>query len=323
MNKDKAFKFCQKILKKVSRSFALTIPLLDDDLYTPILVAYLQDRLLDNFEDEAKDISLEQRKYYMDQVVEIFTPDDKWPQGALREIKDQADLFSAPELAKLTKNAHLLREANENLSQEIREISYYWLKEMNQGMQDFLTREVRTFAELDEYCYYVAGTVGGFLSETIICKGNIAGKKKKTLRSKFKPNGLFLQKVNIIRDIKKDAEQRNKIYWPLDSLGITRQQLLDVNYKSQAMEALEEMITDVLGHVPDLLTYYQAIPDNYPGYQRFFALNNALGLATLEKIRHNSDLFYGKKKVKVGKLQFLNIRKSPRRAFVKKCEEYV
>lgn len=47
-----ALKFCKSILPKVSRSFALTIPMLDRDLYRPVLITYLQDRLLDNFEDE-------------------------------------------------------------------------------------------------------------------------------------------------------------------------------------------------------------------------------------------------------------------------------
>jgi farnesyl-diphosphate farnesyltransferase len=36
---------------------------------------------------------------------------------------------------------------------------------MNKGMQKYLDKKVETFAELDEYCYYVAGTVGGFLTD--------------------------------------------------------------------------------------------------------------------------------------------------------------
>ncbi|HQD05128.1 MAG TPA: squalene/phytoene synthase family protein, partial [Halanaerobiales bacterium] len=47
-----AYQYCKKILTEVSRSFALSIPMLDDVLQKPVTIVYLQDRLLDNFEDE-------------------------------------------------------------------------------------------------------------------------------------------------------------------------------------------------------------------------------------------------------------------------------
>ena len=52
---ENALEFCENILKRVSRSFALTIPMLDDKIYKEVMITYLQDRLLDNFEDEVKD----------------------------------------------------------------------------------------------------------------------------------------------------------------------------------------------------------------------------------------------------------------------------
>ncbi|MFW5985065.1 MAG: squalene/phytoene synthase family protein [Halanaerobiaceae bacterium] len=323
MSQDQALKFCQNILKKVSRSFALTIPRLDDNLYHPVMVTYLQDRLLDNFEDEIQDISLKKRKYLMDRVVEIFEPENSSPTEAIAEIEEQASLFKDQALARLTQNAHLLREAYNSLENEVQQISYKWLVKMNDGMQKYLSKNVETFSDLDEYCYYVAGTVGGFLTETIIYKEDINEKKEQILRDKFKNSGRFLQKVNIIRDIQKDVTRREKNYWPLKSLGLTLPELMDSQNQKQSVECLDRMIADVCNHVPDLLDYYRALPDSLPGYKRFYALNNALGLATLEKMQGNPDVFFKKRKVKVNKLRFLQILKAPEKIFLQKSEKYV
>lgn len=323
MKQERAFDFCREILKKVSRSFALTIPMLDEGLYKPIMVTYLQDRLLDNFEDEVQDISLAQRKYFMDLVVDVFDPDNSEPETSVRKIQDQSSLFADKALARLTENTHLLREAYEVLDENIQEISYKWLVEMNKGMQTYLEKEVNSFSELDEYCYYVAGTVGGFLTETIIYRQKLNEDSSQILLDNFKDAGLFLQKVNIIRDIKIDAENRDKNYWPLESLGISLKQLLDRENEQEALRCLQVMIEDVSRHIPGLLRYYEALPDSIPGYKKFFSLNNALGLATLEKMNNNAAVLFGNKKVKVGKLHFLKLLKNPQKEFLASSHKFL
>ena len=80
-----------------------------------------------------------------------------------------------------------------------------WLKEMNFGMQKFLKQEVYSFEDLNEYCYYVAGTPSGFLTELIRTRSkNIRDENAKILNDNERDFGLFLQKVNIIRDFKPD-----------------------------------------------------------------------------------------------------------------------
>ena len=319
----KTIDFCEEILKKVSRSFALTIPMLDEDIYKEVMITYLQDRLLDNFEDEVKNISLEERKYLMNRVVDIFDPNNN-DSEAVQIIEDKADLFTDEALNELTANASLLKEAYEMLDFEIKEISYKWLKEMNKGMQIFLTKKVNTFSELDDYCYYVAGTVGGFLTDLIIKKSNLSKKEEDILKDNYKDAGLFLQKVNLIRDIKKDIENRDKNYWPLKELKIEEEMILDKDYKKEMEVALDKMITDVENHINGLLKYMDNIPDKFSGYKKFFAVNNALGLATLEKIKNNKEqLFYDNKKVKVGKLQFLKIISFAEKTFYKKAESFI
>ncbi|QTL97045.1 squalene/phytoene synthase family protein [Iocasia frigidifontis] len=314
-----AIDFCKAILSEVSRSFALTIPMLDKDIYKPVLITYLQDRLLDNFEDEIRedDITLAERKEMMDEVVKLFKPDNMKIEDSVSRISDYAYLMPEEGLKKLTTNAGKLRKAYDSLADGIKEISYKWLQEMNLGMQKYLTAEVRNFTELDEYCYYVAGTVGGFLTETILFKRELEEKKRNLLLAKYKSAGLFLQKINLIRDIKKDVENREKNFWPLKELRVSVDDLLNPTKETKAMQALRLMINDVKDHIPDLIDYYEALPDSLAGYKKFFAMNNALGLATLEVLDNNRKVLYGKKPVKVSKLRFFSIIKSPEKAFYK------
>lgn len=208
-----ALKFCKSILPKVSRSFALTIPMLDRDLYRPVLITYLQDRLLDNFEDEidSQDISLDERMELMDQVVELFNPASERVEGISARLKKYAPLMPENSLRQLTENAALIREAYDSLEESIKLSSYKWLQEMNRGMKKYLTVEIETFTDLDDYCYYVAGTVGGFLTDIILIKRELNQDDTLKLLDNFNDAGIFLQKINLVRDIKKDIKNREKI----------------------------------------------------------------------------------------------------------------
>ena len=320
---EEALDFCKDILSEVSRSFALTIPMLDDSIYKPVMITYLQDRLLDNFEDEIKDIGIKKRKYFMNRVVEIFDPEGENREEALQEIKNNADLLEEESLYRLTAQADLLKTAYDALDLEIKNISFNWLQEMNQGMQKYLKKEVKTFSDLDEYCYYVAGTVGGFLTEVIMAREDIKESDKKILKNNFKDAGLFLQKVNIVRDIGIDIRKRDKNYWPLVSLNFTEEELVDPEYEDRALHSLKLMLDNIKTHIQGLWDYYQALPESLPGYKKFFCVNNALGLATLEKMENNSDIFYSESKVKVPKFKFLKIIASPHRIFKNSCEKYI
>ena len=317
--KAEPMKFAKDILGKVSRSFALTIPMLDEEIKDEVLLVYLQDRILDNFEDEIHPPNLKLQKDMMDRVSRIFSTEEYDRSSDFEIIERKSKLIEDHSLKKLTENIDLIYQCYQDFDFKIQEISHKWLQEMNQGMQKYLTKKVQTFADLDEYCYYVAGTVGGFLTETIIYKFDINQKNQQILLDNFNQAGLFLQKVNLIRDIREDLENRDKHFWPLKDLGINEKELADSKNEKKAMNALSEMLTDLKSHIPALEKYYNALPAELKGYKKFFAVNNALGLATIDKLEDNSDVFYGNKAVKVSKLKFLDIMRAPEKKFLDYC----
>jgi phytoene synthase len=93
-------------------------------------------------------------------------------------------------------------------------------------------RRYKTFAELYQYCYRVASTVG------IICV-QIFGCQDAQSRDYATDLGLALQLTNILRDVKKDLAQ-GRVYIPLDDLarfGVT-EEMLARDTSSPAVRAL-------------------------------------------------------------------------------------
>lgn len=312
-------KFAKDILNQVSRSFALTIPMLDEEIRNEVLLTYLQDRILDNFEDEIHPPNLKLQKDMMNRVSRIFSTEEYNRSPDFEIIKEKSELIATDSLKKLTSNIDLIYQSYQEFDFQIQKISHKWLQEMNLGMQKYLAKEVETFRDLDEYCYYVAGTVGGFLTETIIYKFDISPQNRKILLDNFNQAGLFLQKVNLIRDIREDLKSRDKHFWPLKDLKISEKELSDSENKKSALNALAKMLQDVKKHIPALEEYYKALPVELKGYKKFFAVNNALGLATIKKLEDNADVFFADKAVKVSKLKFLNIMRVPEKKFLDYC----
>ena len=69
-----SMEYCKGALQSVSRSFALTIPLVEENILAPIMVGYLEARILDTFEDDigSREISLEERIKAMNMLMEIL-----------------------------------------------------------------------------------------------------------------------------------------------------------------------------------------------------------------------------------------------------------
>lgn len=97
------------------------------------------------------------------------------------------------------------------------------LHQLIDGMEDDLyPTNYRSFEDLRGYCYKVASTVGLALIE-------IYGYENPDAREHAEEMGIFLQMVNILRDIQEDLG-RGRIYLPKDELelfGISNEDLYD------------------------------------------------------------------------------------------------
>ena len=192
-----------RLLEQTSRSFALVIKALDDELRDPMMVFYLALRALDSVEDDAN-YPLEKkvpelRQFYKRLDSRQWTWSDKCGEKPEEEVllKDFTHVLNI---------YHSMRPGYRAVVSEI-------CQRMGAGMADFCTRRVESLADYDLYCHYVAGLVGIGLSKMFAASGMEDPKYFLAVDDVSNSCGLFLQKVNITRDYLEDLEQ-NRIFWP-------------------------------------------------------------------------------------------------------------
>jgi len=299
--------YCKWALQSVSRSFALTIPLVEEALLAPIMVGYLEARILDTFEDDIgkRHVSLEERVHAMNAIMEILErPDSQMAKRKAKELAREAEDWVQDEHYRgLVKNFDKVLTVHRSLDERTKASMVRWMHEMNAGMQKYLQQPVYSFEDLNEYCYFVAGTPSGFLTELIRTRAKkLTPKASQVLQDNERDFGLFLQKVNIIRDFREDILQNEKIFWPgylFDKHQLEPQELLDPAHEKQAMEMLNAMVDNAIAHVTPVHDYLTAVPDEYAGFRQGAAINFAMGVATLGEVRGNRDVFYGDRPVKI------------------------
>lgn len=107
--------------------------------------------------------------------------------------------------------------------------------ELIRGMEmDLQKNRYLTFQDLQQYCYNVASTVGLMCIE-------IFGYKHKSTQDFAVNLGIALQLTNILRDIKKDA-QNGRIYLPQEDLkrfGYSEKELLNEIYNPNFKQMME------------------------------------------------------------------------------------
>jgi len=173
-------------------------------------------------------------------------------------------------------------------------------KKMGGGMAEFLTKKVNTLEDWDLYCWYVAGLVGEGLSR-IFAASKLEDPSIAENKQLFRSMGLFLQKVNIIRDYLEDInEQPPRIFYPKAAWSKWANDIADFKDPKNinaALNCLNELITNGLRHTSDCLDYLEIIRD--PTVFRFCAIPQVMAIATYYECYNNPDVF--KREVKMRK----------------------
>jgi len=160
-----------QILEQVSRTFALTIPQLPNDLYKVVANAYLLCRIADTIEDDP-DLTPAHKQTYAEQFIQVLDEEidpDRFAQDLHAHLSPKlpaAELELVLNTAKVVRVTHGFSPAEHASMRRCVAI-------MSTGMAHFQTLDtrhgLRDMAEMDEYCYYVAGVVGEMLTVTFLC----------------------------------------------------------------------------------------------------------------------------------------------------------
>jgi len=206
---EKWIKANEQSLINQSRSFSLPILNLDDRFRVPIMVEYNLNKTIDTIEDS---IHLEANEKI--DLIEAFCEYlDRDMYSS--EVKKRMLEVTPEEEAFVFKNYEATISLYNTLSKEEKGLAKRWTIEMAEGMCAFLKRPISTLEDLNEYCYYVAGTVGIYLTNLLKLKGsNISESVFMKLEGNAVSFGLFQQKLNVIRDFVEDQVTKRRSFWP-------------------------------------------------------------------------------------------------------------
>jgi farnesyl-diphosphate farnesyltransferase len=173
-------------------------------------------------------------------------------------------------------------------------------KKMGHGMADFAEKQsINTVDEYNLYCYYVAGLVGFGLCQLFSASG-CEDKSVADAHNQANAMGLFLQKVNIIRDYLDDLHGK-RTWWPKEIWQVyaeSLQSLKDRPNSRESLACLNHMITDALELVPDCLDFISKLKN--PQVFRFCAVPQLMSLATFAVIYNNPDVYRRNVKMRKG-----------------------
>jgi farnesyl-diphosphate farnesyltransferase len=191
---------------------------------------------------------------------------------------------------------------------------------METGMADFAHRASLspepicpdTIAEYDLYCHYVAGLVGEGLSRLF----SASGIESPWLAQQLELSnslGMLLQKTNIIRDFREDAEEQ-RFFWPREIWSAAEYGSDGRTPATNVLQLLQEpqraawaqsaMIVDALRHACDALDYLRLIKTQ--SVFNFAAIPATMAIATLELCFMNPEMF--EHNIKIRKAKAADVR---------------
>jgi Phytoene/squalene synthetase len=277
-------------LNRVSRSFALTIPLLPNPLADWVGNAYLLCRIVDTLED-APELPVAEKKALIGLFLQAL--DDEALSLSLPERYTSRLVGGIPESElQLLQDTHQVLQRSRSYPRQVQQVLFRAVQIMSEGMAQQQDIGIATQSDLDHYCYFVAGVVGELLYFLFAeqCP-ELQGKRQEMLPLAVS-FGLGLQLTNILKDMRDDAS-RGVSWIPgeiLQRAGACRESFIaDELDSTQQRLIVDDLLALAAGHLQDALTYTSMIPARCQGMRQFCFWAIALAWKTLARIHHTPD----------------------------------
>ncbi len=292
------------ILQGVSRTFALTIPQLPQELRRVIGNAYLLCRITDTIEDDSA-LTAEQTRQWS-QMFSNVTCGTASAEEFAQKLHPLLSNHTIPAEHDLIKNTPAVIRITHSFNTTQRNALERCVRIMGQGMSDYQETEslegLKDLPAMNQYCYFVAGVVGEMLTELFCDYSQEINRHKPELMKLSVSFGQGLQMTNILKDIWDDRE-RGACWLPQDifhkhgfKLSDLQPGMTDTNFQS----GLAELLGIAKGHLYNALTYTSLIPPQEKGIRRFCLWAIGMAILTLNKINRHRNFSKGVQ-VKIGR----------------------
>jgi farnesyl-diphosphate farnesyltransferase len=302
--------YCVTTLPKVSRTFALNISVLKGDLHKSILVAYLFCRTIDTVEDACQLEASHKIKLLLHFA--SILKNTKNNSAALDQwIKNTSVVDGSPADIDLLKNTRRVFNIFESLQESHKQHIVSSVCTMAQGMAYFQKKIglgkitlLEDAAELEEYCYFVAGAVGEMLCNLFINEmPGLPTQNKKEMKKNAISFGLGLQITNISKDIVVDR-RRGWSYVPrtyIETNGLTPDEFHSGKSTENDLKVLKSLLKKTVGHLNDALSFILAIPRSYARIRLFCIWPLWMAMETVAELHNNHDLLKSNANVKISR----------------------
>ena len=285
---------CFKLLEMTSRSFSAVIQELHPELLLPVALFYLIERGLDTIEDDMT-LSLEKKEPLL-RTFDSIIKESGWnfnesgPNEKDRELLVQFQNV-IEEFAKIKLEYRVI----------IEDITH----KMGNGMADYCNNAefnrngIESVKNYDLYCHHVAGIVGEGLTRLFV-ESKLANPALLDRPQLHESMGLFLQKINIIRDIREDYDEK-RTFWPKaiwSKYVESFEDLLKPENKIAALNCSSEMVLNAMSHIPDCLYYLAGLKEQ--SVFNFCAIPQVMAISTLALVFRNPALFQRNVKITKG-----------------------
>jgi farnesyl-diphosphate farnesyltransferase len=247
------------MVRKVSRTFSLSIEQLPGQLRDAVSVAYLMFRLADGIEDHSE-LPADRKVALLTRWVTVL----EGRASAEKLIEDVRDLDPADPEVEVISNTPLILEWLRALPLAFQEPIVQHVKATALGMARWQEHGpfVEDEIELDDYMHEVAGRVGYLVTDLFSLHSAAVRERRENLLPLSRECGLALQTVNVIRGIRKDYE-RGWVFLPRSfyrPLGLTRHTLFDPAWEPEALAVVSVLADKAERHLDSGLAFIASFP---------------------------------------------------------------
>lgn len=286
--------WCHEAVQGVSRTFALTVDVLEEPMASQICLGYLLCRVADTVED-AGHIPPADQAALLRTYDEVLDPDDETDveafQAAVTEWLPPAD--DRNEDWNVVAQTPRVLATFRDQPTDVQDAIIPPVREMVDGMADFIDRHAETGglriadrAELEQYCYYAAGTVGNLITN-LLTRGDLAEDRVRTLYETAEEFGLLLQLVNVSKDVHDDFVEENNVYLPaawLEAEGVPQDAVIDPENRVESARVVERTADFARSFLDDAQAYLEEMPLTQGNTLAAWGIPYLLAVGTLREL---------------------------------------
>ncbi|ELZ40026.1 Squalene/phytoene synthase [Halorubrum californiense DSM 19288] len=284
--------WCHEAVQGVSRTFALTVDVLEEPMASQICVGYLLCRVADTVED-AGHIPPDAQSDVLRTYRRAIDPDHETDIGEFREAVDEWLPDERDDDWTVVAEAPTIAATFEDLDPEAQKAIVPPVLEMVDGMAMFVDRHATEGGlriddrdELEQYCYYAAGTVGNLITN-LLTRGDVGEERAERLRETAEEFGLLLQLVNVSKDVYDDYTEENNVYLPaewLEAEGVEQERVVHPENRESSARVVDRTADYARSFLDDAQAYLETMPLSNGNTMEAWTVPYLLAVGTLREL---------------------------------------